>query len=295
MLIKTLPPSHFLLVFLVIIIWGFNFVVIKTGLDGMPALFLAFARFFLGSIPIIFFVKRPAIPMKQLIWYGLIMFALQFGLLFLGMQFGISPGLASLVMQVNVFFTFIFAVLFLQEKIHVWQIVGGIVSFSGIGLVGVNLGGDITFLGLITVLASAATWGYGNILSKKLGKVDRLSLIVWGSLIAWPPLLLLSFIFDGPEKILNSLQNLTLISTGSVLYITYLSTLFGFGMWVWLIHHHPISTIAPFTLLVPIVAILSSAIVLDEPLFPWKIIAGLLVIAGLCINLFGPKVFPKRS
>jgi len=208
---------------------------------------------------------------------------------------GMSPGIASLLMQVHVFFTFLFAALFLHEKLHIWQIIGALVSFSGIGLVGAHLGGNITLLGLVAVVAAAATWGVGNILSKKLGKIDMLALVVWGSLVAWPPLLLLSLAVDGPEKILASLQNITWISGGSVLYITYLATLFGFGMWSWLLHHHPLPTIAPFTLLVPIVAILSSVAVLNEPLFYWKIIAGVLVILGLVINLFGPKIFPKSS
>ena len=76
---------HVLLALVVVVVWGFNFVVIKVGLEEISPLLLGFGRFFLTSIPAIFFIKRPIAPFKMIAWYGLIMFALQFSLLFIGM------------------------------------------------------------------------------------------------------------------------------------------------------------------------------------------------------------------
>ncbi len=286
---------HLLLALLVILVWGFNFVVIKVGLDEIPPLLLGFARFFLTSIPAVFFIKRPTAPFRMVMWYGLFMFALQFSLLFIGMDVGVTPGLASLLLQLHVFFTLLLAMVFFGEKLRPWQIVGALVSFVGIALVAMHLGGSVTFSGLVLVIAAAASWGVGNVISKKIGKVNMISLVVWGSLIAWPPLLLISLFTEGYDKVVYTVQHLSWLSSGAVLYITYLSTLFGFGTWSWLLHHHPIGKIAPFTLLVPVVAILSSVLVLGEPLQSWKIFAALFVIAGLCINLLGPRIFPGKS
>lgn len=285
--------SHLLLALLVILVWGFNFVAIKVGLIGLPPLLLCCARFFLTSIPAIFFIKKPNASWKMIISYGLIMFALQFALLFMGMYAGVTPGLASLLLQVHVFFSTFLALLFFQEKLHGWQVGGALLSFTGIGLIGFHLGGTITPIGFILVIAAAASWGAGNIISKKIGKVNMVSLVIWGSLIAWPPLLLLSLLVEGPSAITQSLTHLNWSSGGSVLYITYLSTLFGFGVWSWLLHHYPVSTVAPFTLAVPVLAMVSSMLVLGEPLQPWKIYSGAMILGGLCINLLGPRLFRR--
>lgn len=286
---------HIVLALIVVIIWGFNFVVIKIGLQDISPWLLGFARFFLTSIPAVFFIKRPRIPFRMIAWYGLVMFALQFSLLFWGMYVGVTPGLASLLLQVQVFFTILLALIFFGEKIRIWQIIGALVSFAGIAYVAVNLGGNITLSGLLLVIGAAASWGAGNVISKKIGKVNMVALVIWGSLVAWPPLLIISFMVEGADRVFYTFQHLTWLSGGAVLYITYLSTLVCFGIWSWLLHHYPLGTIAPFTLLVPIFGILSSVIVLNEPLETWKIIAALLVIIGLCINILGPRMLKIKS
>jgi len=290
-----MKPIHFALVLSLIMVWGFNYVVIRVGLDEIPPLLFGFARFFLTSIPGIFFIKKPEAPWSKIIWYGLIMFALQFGLLFLGIYAGVDPGLAAILLQVHVFFSILLGVLIFKETLHLSQILGACVAFAGIALVALNLGGSITWIGFLLLIASAASWGAGNVLSKKIGKVNMVSLVIWGSFFAWPPLLLISFLVEGPDKILSAFQHLTLFSGGAVLYITYLSTLFGFGVWSWLLHHYPLGTVAPFTLAVPVIALFSSVLVLGEPLQLWKILAAVLVIGGLCINLIGPRLFSQKT
>lgn len=284
---------HVILALLVVLFWGFNFVVIKVGIEAISPILLCFVRLFLTSIPAVFFIKRPTAPFKMVVSYGLVMFGLQFSLLFIGMYVGVTPGLASLLLQLQMFFTILLARLFLGERLHFWQILGALVSFAGIVFITMHLGGNTTLPGFLLLIGAGAAWGVGNVISKKIGKVNMLSLVIWGSLVAWPPLLILSLIVEGPDKIFYIFEHLTWLSSGAVLYITYLSTLFCFGTWSWLLHHHPLGTIAPFTLLIPIVGILSSVLVFNEPLQSWKVLAALLVILGLCINLLGPKIFAK--
>lgn len=283
-------PRHIALAILVVAIWGFNFVVIKVGLKEIPPILLCALRFFLSAFPAVFFIKRPAVPFRSVIAFGLVMFASQFALLFSGMYAGTTAGMASLVLQVHVFFTVALAVVFLAEQPSIWQIIGALTAFSGIGLVAAHTGCEISALGLILIVAAAASWGIGNLIAKKLGKVDMLALVVWGSLVAWPPLLLLSYLLEQDSWSLEGMAYLSWPTIGAVGYITYLSTLLGFAVWSWLLSHYPAATVAPFTLLVPVFGFTSSALALGEPLYPWKLAAAVLIIAGLCINLAGARI-----
>jgi O-acetylserine/cysteine efflux transporter len=286
-------PLHLLFAFCIVLIWGLNFVAIKLGVSGIPPLFLVFARFFFTFFPLIFFVKKPNIPFKKVVSYGLIMFALQFIFLFLGISKGVAPGLASLITQSQVFFSSVLAAIFFGEKPHKAQIIGLITSFSGLAIVANHVNGFVTLEGFIFLLLAAFFWSIGNLISKKMGKTNTLSLIVWSSFIASPPLLCVSLFFEGSDKILFSLQNLNAVSVGALAYITIASTLIGYTVWSFLINHLPLTTVSSFTVLIPIVAMLSSVIIINEKLYPWKIAAASLVISGLLINLFGKNLYQK--
>jgi len=281
---------HMALAIVVVAIWGINFVVIKVGLKEIPPILLCALRFFLAAFPAVFFIKRPAASWRMVVGFGLVMFSLQFALLFSGMHAGTTAGLASLVLQMQVFFTILLAVLFLAEKPSVWQIVGALVSFSGIGLVAANIGGDVSRYGLLLIVAAAASWGVGSLISKKLGKVDMLALVVWASLVAWPPLLVLSFFLEQDSWRVELISHISWLTIGAVGYMVYPVTLLGFAAWSWLFSRYPAATVAPFTLLVPIFGFGTSTLMLGESLSQWKINAAALVIAGLCINLFGSRI-----
>ncbi len=283
-------PQHIALAIAVAVIWGFNFVMIKAGLEELPPILLCALRFFFAALPAVFFIRRPNIAFRQVVAFGLVMFALQFTLLFLGITAGTTAGLASLLLQVQVFFTILLAVMFLHEKPSVWQIAGAVISFSGIGLVAVNLGGDISALGMGLIIAAAAAWAAGNLISKRLGKIDMLALVIWGSFVAWPPLLLVSFIFEQDFWVLESLSGLTWRSAAAIGYNAYPVTLLGFAAWNWLMSHYPAATVAPFSLRVPVFGFASSAWVVGESIYPWKIGAAALIIAGLGINLLATRL-----
>jgi O-acetylserine/cysteine efflux transporter len=292
-----MQPRHLLLALVVVMIWGVNFAVIKLGLEHVSPLALGVARFFLAAFPWVFFIRRPQVAWRMIVAYGLLIFAMQFGFLFTGMKIGMSAGLASLILQLQVFFTIGLSVLFLGERPRFWQLFGAVLAFSGVALVARHVGGDATPLGLVLLVAAAASWGGGNVVSKRISQqnkaVNALALVVWGSLVALPFLVVVAFVLER-DAFLASFTGLDLVSLGSIAYIVYLSTLFGFAAWSLLLSLYPVSTVAPFTLLVPIFGFLGSAVLLGEPLQDWKIGASALVIAGLVINLFGPRLFSRR-
>lgn len=286
---------HALLAITVMAIWGLNLVVAKTSMEIIPPFLLCFFRFFLLSTPAILFVKRPKVPFKLLVGYGLFMFLLQYGFLFFGLFAGVSPGVASILSQSQVFFSILLGVICFKEKVLFGQILGGLLGFSGIAVILLNLGGNITFFGCMLVLAAALAWALGNIVSKQIGKVSIVSLVIWASFLAWPPFLLISFFAEGTSTILDVFHQISWQLVGSVLYISFVSTLVAFSIWSYLIHHNPVGKVAPFTLLLPVFGILASVLLLGEPLQLWKIIAALLVIGGLGINVLAPKLQKKTN
>jgi O-acetylserine/cysteine efflux transporter len=224
------------------------------------------------------------------------MFAMQFSLMFLGIKAGMTPGLASILIQVQIFFSMLFVALFLNEKPTIIQIIGAVISFIGIGVVALHFDNQTVSLpGFLFIIGAAAAWGLGNLVTKKMTKVNMIELVVWGSFVACFPLLILSFIFEGRDNIVYSMEHISWLGIISILYIVYASTWIGYGFWSHLITHYPVGSVVPFTLLVPIFAMLSSAVILDEPLYLWKITAGILVLAGLCINLFGSKFLMRNK
>jgi O-acetylserine/cysteine efflux transporter len=293
-----MQPRHILLALSIVAIWGVNFAIIKLGLRQVSPLSLGVARFVLAAFPWIFFIPRPKVPLRLIAAYGLLIFAMQFGFLFTGMAIGMSAGLSSLILQLQVFFTIGLSVLLLGERPTLWQLAGAALAFAGVGLVALNVGGDVTILGLVLLIAAAASWGGGNVVSKKISQrsssANVLGLVVWGSLFAIPPLLAVALLLD-PDHFVSSFTNLDWVSVGSIAYIVYLSTLFCFAAWSGLLARYPVSTVAPFTLLVPIFGFLGSAVLLGEPLQDWKLVASSLVIAGLCLNLFGPRIFGAQA
>lgn len=289
-----MPISHLFLALLVILIWGCNFIFIKFALNEISPLLLCTARFFLACFPAIFFIKPPAVPFRLIVLWGFVTFGMQFAFVFMGIKAGMTPGLAALLIQTQVFFSIFFAMLLLKEIPTFWQIAGALVSFCGIGIVALHFDQTASFSGFLLIIAGAASWGFGNLITKKMGQVNMIALVVWGSLVACIPFLLLTLFFEGSHSIISSLNHLSGLGLASILYIVYGSTWIGYAAWNWLISRYTITSIVPLTLLVPVIAMLSSAIVFNEPFQTWKLCAGLLVLGGLFINLFGAKFFNKK-
>jgi len=290
-----MKPLDIFLALIVVVIWGFNFVVIQVGLRGLPPLLFSALRFLFAALPLVFFVKRPPVAWKLLAGYALFQFTIQFTLLFSGIKLGLPPGLASLVIQLQAFFTIGLAVLLLSEKPLATQLFGALIAFAGMGLVAMQLEARATVIGFVMVVGAGFSWAIANILTKQIGKVNALALVTWGSLLAAPPLFLGSLWVEGPAAWIQAGVHLSWLTVGAVLFQSYPNTLFGFGLWSILLRRYPTATIVPFTLLVPVSGMLSAALVLGEPLQWWKITAGVLVLFGLALNQFGARLLAPHA
>jgi len=280
------------------IVWGFNFVVIKVGTDGVPPLLLAGLRFAFLAVPAVFFVPAPRAAWWLVAGYGLFLGVGEFGLLFSAIKLGAPAGLSSLILQAQAFFTALLAAIFLRERLRVASVLGMLVAAAGLALIGVQgnrpgaWGGHFE-LALAMLLAAAGMWAVANVLAKRIGAVGALSLIVWSSLASPLPLFALSLVFEDGAAIRAALTQPSWLSLGALLYLVVLSTLFGYGGWNHLIVEHGAGRVAPFSMLVPIFGVSSGALCLGER-FTWlHVWAALLVLLGLGLHVLGTRDFAR--
>jgi len=286
-----LPWSHALLALAVMAVWGTNFVIIRIALQHMPALLLAALRFAFALFPAILFVKRPTVPWLHLAAYGLLIGVGQFGVLFIAMRSDISPGLVSLVVQTQVFFTIGLAMMLTREKVRGYQWAALALAFAGLGLILTHSGkASATPLGLAMTLFAALCWGAGNTVARASGPVNMLAYVVWSSLFAVPPLVGLSLVFDGWPAIRGGLSHADAATWAAVVWQAVGNSLFGYAAWGWLLARHPTATIAPTALLVPVFGMAAAAWLMAEPMPLWKLGATALIMSGLAINLLWPAI-----
>jgi O-acetylserine/cysteine efflux transporter len=285
-----LPFRHLLLAVAIVAVWGSNFVVIKVALAHLPPLLFAALRFLFALLPACLFLPRPKVAWTNLAAYGVLIGVGQFAMLYLAMNGHISPGLASLVIQTQVFFTIGLAMRLAHERVRPFQWVALALAVAGIAVIARHTDGSTTVGGLAMVLLAALCWAAANIASKRAGGgVNMLAYVVWSSAYAIPPLALLSLAVEGPQAIRDGLAHADAASWAAVLWQSWGNTLFGYAAWGWLLARHPAATITPMALLVPVFGMGSAALMLGEPLPAWKLAAAALVMAGLALNVLWPR------
>ncbi|PZG87660.1 EamA family transporter [Streptomyces sp. NTH33] len=281
-------PAHVLLAVLVAAVWGVNFTVIEVGLGHFPPLLFSALRFLAAAVPAVLLVGRPKVAWKWIVAVGLVLGVAKFGLLFVGMDAGMPAGLSSLVLQVQAVFTALFACLVLGERPSGPRVLGMGVALAGIGVAAVDEGASGPLGAFALVVAAAACWGASNVLTRRAAPPDALNFMVWVSTVPVLPLLGLSLLLEGPSQGLAALRALDWQGAGTVLYVAWVTTVFGFGAWGWLLRRHPASTVAPFSLLVPVFGMSSAGLLLGEPVSPLRWCAAALLVGGVALTSLGP-------
>ncbi|SNT70032.1 EamA family transporter [Psychrobacter sp. LV10R520-6] len=304
-----MTPLHIALAVLVAFIWGVNFTFIAWGLESFPPLMLTALRFFFTAVPLVLFLKPPKFN-RTLFIYAIGTFVMQYAFVFTAMHLGASAGLTALVLQLQIFITVLLAYVILGEAVSRIQIIGMLVGVLGLGVIALNLGGDMPLLGFVCILIAAIGWSFGNIASKQASKqaaikvtqqgsgvsivssttgnnkvsaLSALALVVWGGLIACVVLTLSSLIFETDAWQLATFNEASLKSWLSLGFIVYISTLVGFALWAHLLSQNIASKVVPFALLVPVFGMTTSVLFIGEVLTWWKMLAMLLILSGLLL------------
>ena len=276
----------------IVAVWGFNFVVIKWGVAGVPPFLLGALRFSAAASIGLIFVRRPDIPWRWLALYGISVGFGQFACLFTAIKLGMPAGLASIVLQSQAFFTLLIGMLWLRESFTRWQLAGLVIGSGGLYLIGGLGAANLPLLGFVLTLCGAASWALSNVVVRRIVaagfKPDMLGLVVWSSLIPIAPFFAMSALFEA-ERIVWA-QVFTVQSLFAIAYLALVATLFGYGQWSKLLSRHAANVVAPFSLLVPFFGVLSAALVLGERLTFWQLAGGAVLLIGLAVNVFGPRL-----
>ncbi|GAA2337103.1 EamA family transporter [Streptomyces kunmingensis] len=276
-------PAHTGLAVLVAALWGVNFVVIDIGLAHFPPLLFCALRFLLAALPAVFLVGRPCVPWRWIIGVGLALGVGKFGLLFIGMNTGMPAGLSSLVLQVQSVFTALIAFAFLGERPGRVRMAGMAVALAGIAVAAVDEGGSGPLGAFALVLVAAAFWGASNVLTRKASPEAPFNFMVWSSAVPVLPLLALSLLFEGPARDASALTGLDLPGVGAIVYVALVTTLFGFSVWSRLLRRYDASTVAPYSLLVPVFGMSAAALFLNEEVTTLRWCAAALLVGGVAL------------
>tara|TARA_R110000868_G_scaffold53249_3_gene167344 strand:+ start:14427 stop:15341 length:915 start_codon:yes stop_codon:yes gene_type:complete len=277
----------------VCVVWGINFVVAKfsisgtpewvTGFHGSPPLFFAFMRFALLSIILIPWLRPRPQDMKAMIGIALSMGGLQYALMFLGLQWATPSGMA-ITLQMGVPFATLLSVVMLKERLGLPRITGIIIAFAGIILVVARPGaGELSF-GLLLGIGAAFSGALGMILVKRM-PLDSIRMQAWIGLISWPPLLVLSLVFEHDQ--ISSVMAGGWPFMLTVLFTVLAVNIFGHGIFYSLLQRYDATMIAPLTLLAPLVGVVAGLVITGDP-FGWRLIVG----GGLA--LFGVGIIALR-
>jgi O-acetylserine/cysteine efflux transporter len=286
-----MQARHVLAAILVAALWGSSFVAIRLGLDHVPPLLLAALRFGVAALAVLV-LPRPAVPLPRLVAVAMALFVGEFGLLFTAMAQGMPPGLASVVIQSQAFFTLTFAAVAARAMPGARQVIGTLLGLGGLAVIAGTVGGDATAAGLILTLGAAAAWAVGNLLLKGAGRVEMLPMIAWMSAVATLPLLALSLLVEGPAAVGAALASMTATGVAAVLWLALPATLLAFAIWGRLLRLYPAGTVAPFSLLVPVFGLASAALVFGEHLGPARLAGMALVGVGLSVVVV-PPAWPR--
>jgi O-acetylserine/cysteine efflux transporter len=291
-----MPARDRLLAALVALLWGANFLAIHVGLQHFPPLFLAALRFAVIAVPALLFVPRPQVPLRWVLAYGLGFGTVQFLFLFVAMDVGMPTGLASLVLQASAPFTVLLGAVLLRERISGRQGAGIALAVLGLAAIAVARAQTAALLPVLLTLVGALGWAFGNLASRLAAPPNPLHLTLWMSVVPPVPLLLASWVLEGPAAGWDALRAAFtpegLPGLLAVAYIAVLATVVGTGIWTALMRRHPAGVVAPWSLLVPVVGMGLAALVLGERPTAVELVAAGVIVGGV---LLGTPRMPRRA
>ncbi|TNB81754.1 hypothetical protein FHJ31_19800 [Pseudomonas sp. Fig-3] len=286
-----MKPLHVVLAVLITAIWGVNFSVIKLGLATVDPFILAGIRFSLCALPAIFFIRKPEVPWRYIIGYGLVFGIGLWGVVNLGIKAGLSAGIASLVLQFSAFFTILLGGWVFKEALTRFQVLGMLIALAGLLCIIKISDGSVSLTGVLLVLVGAASWSVANIINKKASTKDVFGFLVWSSAFAPIPLFALDYAVNGSAGYTALVSQVNTTAVLSILFQVYPNTLFAYWIWNSLLKTYPVSTVAPLSLLVPIFGMLGSVVVFNESVPVSKVLAVVLIVLGLAVGLYGQRIF----
>ena len=287
--IKSLPRHPLtapLLATLVSLCWGANFTAGKLALGHFPAFEASALRFIIVCIALAPFAWRvPRLRWRDALALSLLYITLHFAPMFYAMQMGISLTSTVMISQMGVPFSCLLAAIFFRDYLGPWRSAGLLISFTGLLFMTGNPDVIQHQSAFAVALCGAFAWGCANSYMKIMPKAHVVSLLFWPGLLAIPQLAIASYFIESNQIALLSTAGLTAwLALG---YNGLVSSIVGYGIWMWLLARYEVSRVVPYSLLMPVFGLLVGQMFFPEPLGPSH-------MAGMALTLVGVAIITLR-
>jgi len=262
------------------IIWGGGFLFAKTAINHFPPILLMAFRFAITALMLVWFVKPPVRLLNRIFWIALVSAAIQYSMTFTGLR-DLDASTAVIVVQLEVPFGVLLAVILLKDKLTLRRIFGMALAFIGVIITAGEPRLDGNLLPILLLVGGAFTWALGQIMIKTLGAPGGFTLIAWVAVFATPQLFLSTWIFEDNQ--LEAIMTATPIVWAAVIYLAVVMTTIGYAIWYHLLGLYNVNQVMPYLLLLPVVTVFGGVVLLGDTLTPSLITGGLLAIAGVAV------------
>lgn len=282
----------------VVVIWGMNFVVMKLGLASFTPFQLGAGRFLFAFLPLALLLRRPGADPRWIVAFGVAQGLGQFGMLFVALRIGMTAALASVLLQTQVFFSAALGVVLLGEAVGRPLQAGMAFAAAGLACFGASValspsGAAVTGWGLVLTVVAAAFWAVSNIVVRKAqqgaARFDATAFVAWSGAVSILPFALLSWWFDSPEARANW-SHAPWQGWFALLFLGWVATNLGYGLWTGLLKKFPAAQVAPFSLGVPVIGLVAGILLLGEPVAPLQWVGVAFVLCALLCVLLGPRL-----
>ncbi len=275
------------------IVWGSTYLGIRVAVETIPPFVMGSFRFvpagvlLAGAIAIRHraTIRRPS-PREILdtsIVGGLLMLG-GMGLVAWGEQ-TVASGIAALLIGLLPMWLAIFSWVFFRDRLPFAVVVGIVVGVVGVAILAWPTG-DIAALdpaGLAALIASPIFWGLGSLYSARRAVLPAPALFATGlQMVAGGLILLLAGIVTGEAATFDPAA-VSAESWIGVMYLLVVGSLVGFTTFSWLLTVAPLSRIATYAYVNPIVAVFLGWLILGEPLTPRTGIAAVVIVAAVAL------------
>lgn len=273
-----MKPTDLAIALAVMLMWGLNFVMAKIGLHHWPPIFFVMLRFALVAVFLLPFVRLPRAHLPRLLALSVVLGSLHFPLMFTAMK-NLDAGTAAVVVQLQVPFAALLGHFIYKDRLGWRSILGMALAFAGVLLITgePRLSGQLLSVGLVVV--GAFMFAVANIQMKGLGNLDGNTINAWTGLFAAPQLLAISLVLESGQ--IESLRTVTWEALGALFYQVVIMVIISYALWYRLLRKYAVGTVMPLTLLLPILGVLSGALLLGEAMTWQKAVGGLLTVMGV--------------
>jgi O-acetylserine/cysteine efflux transporter len=270
---------------LVALIWGTGVVVAKSALTDSPPILLMFFRFALSALVLVWFVPIPHGSLRKILILSILGGAVQYSLTFTGLK-RLDASVTALLLQLEVPLLVLVGAVALGEKPGMKRCLGIALAFAGVAIMAGEPRVSGAYGSVLLVLGGALAWATGQALVRNLALEGR-TITAWFAIFTAPQLLIASLLFETNQlgAILKAGPTLVLV----IIYLGLVMTVIGDTTWNGLVRRHPISVLAPFLLLQPVVSAAEAVVFLGEEMTARIAIGGAIVITGVAAILRQPS------